>query len=124
MKAYFKAVLDCLGVACLLLILGALFWLGTLLTAVCLGVSTGDVKAGLLILAMVAGAVKTAVDRHRAQKAHKMLDTVIELWENSLAKIESEEDTEMYERLKAAYEVTISVLKKERSGRGGRRCGG
>lgn len=119
MKAYFKAVLDCLGIASLCLILGALFWWGTVLTAAWLGVSTGDVKAGLLIFAMVAGAVKNAVDRHRAQKAHKMLDAVIELWESSLAKVESEEDAEMYERLKTAYEVTISVLKKERSRRRG-----
>lgn len=68
----------------------------------------------ILVIALVAGAVKAAGERRRRRNRCEALDKTIQLWEAIMAKQAYEMPESEWNRLRPFYTVTVEVLKKER----------
>lgn len=123
MKAYFEAVLDCLGFVVLFLIAGMLFCVTKLLIAAALGVDPTVVTVALVIFGLVAGAIKTALDRRRARDRDAALDKVIAMWKESMEVIKRDPDLKNADAMLAAYAITIKALENEQVRKRGHRGG-
>lgn len=73
-----------------------------------------DQLAAILVIALVAGAVKVARERRRRRNRCEALDKTIQLWEAIMAKQAYEMPESEWNRLRPFYTVTVEVLKKER----------
>lgn len=88
--------------------------IGCLTAAASFGLTNGQAEVAILVIALVAGAVKATGERRRRRNRCEALDKTIQLWEAIMAKQAYEMPESEWNRLRPFYTVTVEVLKKER----------
>ena len=89
-------------------------WIGYQVTAVFLGMTRGETATAILVIALVAGAVKAYRERRRQGVRREAIEKAIQLWEALMAKQRYEMPPEEWKRLQPFYVLTVEALKNER----------
>ena len=114
MKEYLRAVgAVIIAIVAVLFSTGGL-WIGYQVTAVFLGLTRGETATAILVIALVAGAVKAYRERRRQGVRREAIEKAIQLWEALMAKQRYEMPPEEWKRLQPFYVLTVEALKNER----------
>lgn len=114
MKEYLRAVGAVIIAIVAVLFSTGVMWIGYQVTAVFLGMTRGETATAILVIALVAGAVKAYRERRRQGVRREAIEKAIQLWEALMAKQRYEMPPEEWKRLQPFYVLTVEALKNER----------
>lgn len=114
MKEYLRAVGAVIIAIVAVLFSTGVMWIGYQVTAVFLGLTRGETATAILVIALVAGAVKAYRERRRQGVRKEAIEKAIQLWEAIMAKQRYEMPPEEWRRLQPFYVLTVEALKNER----------
>ena len=114
MKEYLRAVGAVIIAIVAVLFSTGVLWIGYQVTAVFLGLTRGETATAILVIALVAGAVKAYRERRRQGVRREAIEKAIQLWEALMAKQWYEMPPEEWKRLQPFYVLTVEALKNER----------
>lgn len=114
MKEYLRAVGAVIIAIVAVLFSTGVLWIGYQVTAVFLGMTRGETATAILVIALVAGAVKAQRERRRQGVRREAIEKAIQLWEALMAKQRYEMPPEEWKRLQPFYVLTVEALKNER----------
>ena len=114
MKEYLRAVGAVIIAIVAVLFSTGVLWIGYQVTAVFLGMTRGETATAILVIALVAGAVKAYRERRRQGVRREAIEKAIQLWEALMAKQRYEMPPEEWRRLQPFYVLTVEALKNER----------
>ena len=114
MKEYLRAVGAVIIAIVAVLFSTGVLWIGYQVTAVFLGLTRGETATAILVIALVAGAVKAYRERRRQGVRKEAIEKAIQLWEAIMAKQRYEMPPEEWRRLQPFYVLTVEALKNER----------
>ena len=114
MKEYLRAVGAVIIAIVAVLFSTGVLWIGYQVTAVFLGLTRGETATAILVIALVAGAVKAYRERRRQGVRREAIEKAIQLWEALMAKQRYEMPPEEWRRLQPFYVLTVEALKNER----------
>ncbi|MDR3805829.1 hypothetical protein B5E80_12440 [Flavonifractor sp. An135] len=114
MKEYLRAVGAVIIAIVAVLFSTGVLWIGYQVTAVFLGLTRGETATAILVIALVAGAVKAYRERRRQGVRREAIEKAIQLWEALMAKQRYEMPPEEWKRLQPFYVLTVEALKNER----------
>lgn len=114
MKEYLRAVGTVIIAIVAVLFSTGVLWIGYQVTAVFLGMTRGETATAILVIALVAGAVKAYRERRRQGVRREAIEKAIQLWEALMAKQRYEMPPEEWKRLQPFYVLTVEALKNER----------
>lgn len=114
MKEYLRAVGAVIIAIVAVLFSTGVLWIGYQVTAVFLGMTRGETATAILVIALVAGAVKAYRERRRQGVRREAIEKAIQLWEALMAKQRYEMPPEEWKRLQPFYVLTVEALKNER----------
>ena len=114
MKEYLRAVGAVIIAAVAVLFSTGVLWIGYQVTAVFLGLTRGETATAILVIALVAGAVKAYRERRRQSARKEAIEKAIQLWEAIMAKQRYEMPAAEWRRLQPFYVLTVEALKNER----------
>ena len=103
MKEYLRAVGAVIIAIVAVLFSTGVLWIGYQVTAVFLGMTRGETATAILVIALVAGAVKAYRERRRQGVRRE-----------AMAKQRYEMPPEEWKRLQPFYVLTVEALKNER----------
>lgn len=114
MKEYLRAVGAVIIAIVAVLFSTGVLWIGYQVTAIFLGLTRGETATAILVIALVAGAVKAYRERRRQGVRREAIEKAIQLWEALMAKQRYEMPPEEWKRLQPFYVLTVEALKNER----------
>lgn len=114
MKEYLRAVGAVIIAIVAVLFSTGVLWIGYQVTAVFWGLTRGETATAILVIALVAGAVKAYRERRRQGVRREDIEKAIQLWEALMAKQRYEMPPEEWKRLQPFYVLTVEALKNER----------
>ena len=114
MKEYLRAVGAVIIAIVAVIFSTGVLWIGYQVTAVFLGLTRGETATAILVIALVAGAVKAYRERRRQGVRREAIEKAIQLWEALMAKQRYEMPPEEWRRLQPFYVLTVEALKNER----------
>ena len=114
MKEYLRAVGAVIIAIVAVLFSTGVLWIGYQVTAVFLGLTRGETATAILVIALVAGAVKAYRERRRQGVRREAIEKAIQLWEALMAKQRYDMPPEEWKRLQPFYVLTVEALKNER----------
>ena len=114
MKEYLRAVGAVIIAIVAVLFSTGVLWIGYQVTAVFLGLTRGETATAILVIALVAGAVKAYRERRRQGVRREAIEKAIQLWEALMAKQRYDMPPEEWRRLQPFYVLTVEALNNER----------
>lgn len=114
MKEYLRAVGAVIIAIVAVLFATGVVWYGYLVAATLFGLTRGETATAILVIALVAGAVKAYRERRRQGVRREAIEKAIQLWEALMAKQRYEMPPEEWKRLQPFYVLTVEALKNER----------
>ena len=114
MKEYLRAVGAVIIAIVAVLFSTGVLWIGYQVTAIFLGLTRGETATAILVIALVAGAVKAYRERRRQGVRREAIEKAIQLWEALMAKQRYEMPPEEWKRLQPFYVLSVEALKNER----------
>ena len=114
MKEYLRAVGAVIIAIVAVLFSTGVLWISYQVTAVFLGLTRGETATAILVIALVAGAVKAYRERRSQGVRREAIEKAIQLWEALMAKQRYEMPPEEWRRLQPFYVLTVEALKNER----------
>lgn len=124
MKRYIKAVGAVWAVVAVFLFTMAMLWIGELWLAAAFGLRRETAAVALLVIGLVGGAVKAALDARKARRRCEALDNAINMWRLTREQIKSDPSIKDREAMLAVYDITIRAMENERARVGGKHSGG